>query len=387
MTVREDKRTGRWFFRTWVRFPDGRRIRVFGTPGVPGPYHDLKPNRGGALEAERRAIAKALTGQTIRPSSPAPDCPTIRQFVPRFMTGYAAAHKSGANTDKDHRLEAYILPCVIDDQGTQLGDVRLDQLRQEHVDRIVASMLAKPRPDGTIGLSRGTINNTTSVLSSLVGYAVTNKIIPDPELTYQIKEQDTALVAVARDDVDKLVAATRDARYEFAVLAASDAGLRIGEIRALERTYVNELAREITIAWSYDRAGVRSETKSWERRAVPMSERLWLAYRKVEERGPLVFAREDGAPLGYDAAAKEMRAIYKRAEVSRAGKELWHALRHTFGTELANSNTPIQTIRELMGHKSIETTMRYLHTTRDQKRAAVKTLGSQRAADPKTRVK
>lgn len=39
-----------------------------------------------------------------------------------------------------------------------------------------------------------------------------------------------------------------------------------------------------------------------------------------------------------------------------------HLLRHTFGTTLAkNNNVYIKTIQTLMGHKSLNMTMRYIH--------------------------
>ena len=64
MSVKRDVRTGRWFFRTIIHFSDGKR-RVFGTPGIPGPYHDLSPSKAGAEEAERRAIKAALASKPI----------------------------------------------------------------------------------------------------------------------------------------------------------------------------------------------------------------------------------------------------------------------------------------------------------------------------------
>jgi integrase len=371
MTVRKDPRSGRYFFRTWVRFPDGRRERVFGTPGVPGPYHDLRQTAAGAAEAERRAIVKALTGVDVKPVV-APLVPTVGEYVEAFMTGYAAAHKPSSRKDKQQRLDHDIVPL--------LGEVRLDQLRQEHVDRLVAKLLERK-------LARKSINTTTSVLSSLVGYAATNKVITDPDLRFQIAAQDTELVAVAPEHVDALIEAARmKPRYQLAIMLAADAGLRIGEIRALARADVNQISREIAIARSYDRSGQLTETKGWERRVVPMSARLWAAFVQLEERGPLVFSRLDGAPIGYDAVRDEVHEIYDAAGVV-APRMPWHALRHTFGTELANGGASIQTIREMMGHKSIETTMRYLHSTRSAKREAVKNLGSQRAADPKVSAK
>jgi len=32
MSIRRDKRFGTWFYRKWVAHPDGRKVRIFGTP-------------------------------------------------------------------------------------------------------------------------------------------------------------------------------------------------------------------------------------------------------------------------------------------------------------------------------------------------------------------
>ena len=60
----------------------------------------------------------------------------------------------------------------------------------------------------------------------------------------------------------------------------------------------------------------------------------------------------------------------------RKDKVVFHTLRHTFASWLAMQGTPIFTIKELMGHKSIEMTMRYAHLIPDQKKEAVKELES-----------
>jgi integrase len=41
----------------------------------------------------------------------------------------------------------------------------------------------------------------------------------------------------------------------------------------------------------------------------------------------------------------------------------FHDLRHTFGTRLADAGVDVVKIKELMGHASIVTTMRYIHAT------------------------
>ena len=368
---RKDKRTGRWFFRTWVHFPNGKRDRVFGTPGVPGPYHDLPPTKAGAIEAERRAIANILHGNSVHARVIA--VPTIRVYAKTLLEVQAAGDKPGSKRDKDQRLEHDILPAV--------GDLRIDELRQHHVDGIVATMLAR-------GTARKTVNNSLGVLSTLVLYAARNKVLVDPELTFSIPAQQAELEAVAPADVDLLVAASRDPRYTVALLLAADAGLRIGEIRALARADINELAREIGVSKSRDRAGELGDTKGWERRTVPVSARLWEALRAVPDVGPLVFSRRDGKPIGYDVVRDTIHEIYVRAKVT-APRHPWHALRHTFGTELGRAGVPPHVIQRLMGHQSIETTLRYVHLDRADKRRAIESLGvgSQWAAELKTRLK
>ena len=87
MSVRRDKRFGTWFYRTWVRTSDGRKVRIFGTPKADG----LPENRVGALEAERRAIARVLeTGEAKLVTK---EVPTIEEFHKVFLATSAIINK------------------------------------------------------------------------------------------------------------------------------------------------------------------------------------------------------------------------------------------------------------------------------------------------------
>ena len=280
------------------------------------------------------------------------------------------------------QIERLPLAHHVDLDAAAVDDVaprRLDALRQEDIDLLVARLLRK-------GLGRKTVNNVLAVLSSLVRYAVRNKVIAPVDLAFTIKLQEGELVAVASADVDRLVAAAGDSRYRVAILFAADAGLRVGEIRALRWSDVNEIARELSISQSYDRTGELTETKGWERRSVPISDRLWSALRVLKRVGSLVVSRLDGGPLGYDVVREVVRAIYTSAGVTIPPMP-WHSLRHSFGTGLANAGVPVHVIRVLMGHKSIETTLRYMHTDRDAKREAIAALRGSHVASSRASTK
>ena len=53
-------------------------------------------------------------------------------------------------------------------------------------------------------------------------------------------------------------------------------------------------------------------------------------------------------------------------------------LAYTFGTRLADADVDVVKIKELMGHASIVTTMRYIHATDQGKRGAIVVLSEYR---------
>ena len=61
----------------------------------------------------------------------------------------------------------------------------------------------------------------------------------------------------------------------------------------------------------------------------------------------------------------------------RANWVSFHTLRHTFASWLVMSGVPLLTVKELLGHKTIEMTMRYSHLAPDHKRQAAKIICSQ----------
>lgn len=76
----------------------------------------------------------------------------------------------------------------------------------------------------------------------------------------------------------------------------------------------------------------------------------------------------------------------KRAGLRRIG---WHTLHHTFASHLAMRGAPLKAVQELLGHATIQMTMRYAHLAPEVARDAVKLLDDRRgsgvAADAENR--
>src|SRR5262249_21714907 len=117
MSVRRDKRFRTWFYRKWVRTPDGRKVRIFGTPKSEG----LPENRKGAEEAERRALALVLeTGDPKPVVETKEEVATIEEFHKVFLATSSIINKPSSVDSKEKLLRFHIVP--------RLGHLRLDEV-------------------------------------------------------------------------------------------------------------------------------------------------------------------------------------------------------------------------------------------------------------------
>lgn len=142
------------------------------------------------------------------------------------------------------------------------------------------------------------------------------------------------------------------------VLIAAYAGLRAAEIAALELRDVTE--QIITV-----RGG-----KGGKDRAVPTHPDIWQAIRCLPA-GLIAAPCPDGrAPDGHWISQRGSEVI------TRLGyREItMHWWRHWFATSMLNAGVNIRVVQQLMGHSSVATTARYLHTSDRQRQMAISAL-------------
>src|SRR5690606_24621727 len=326
------------------------------------PYQELAQSKVGAQEAERRAIAQAVTGRPATPrQEPAKEVQTIASYAVPFFDLYAAAHKPSERRTKRRILDSHILPFF--------GEMRRDELRQDTIDAFAAAERKR-------GCSVKTVNNRLGALSSLVRYAVDNGVIPAPSPRLRFKKPGMAAesVAVGREDLEKLLAVAEEPRFRAALLLAAEAGLRAGEILGLQWTDLKD--GQLTVRRAIDAVNGEVITPKHDKvRSVPLSSRLAEALDGVPRRGIWIVSRLDGRVLRYAGLVDVMRDLYERAGVTRPPKPL-HCLRHAFGTEMAAKGVPLAVLQDLMGHSEIKTTLRYVHVNEQQKRTAIESVFS-----------
>jgi integrase len=118
------------------------------------------------------------------------------------------------------------------------------------------------------------------------------------------------------------------------------------------------------------------KTKNKKPLVQPMIEPLKVLLQELPRTSTYVFPGNDGKP--YKRIIKGFRAACQRAGIVDFRP---HDLRHTFGTHLIANGCDIRTLQELLGHKTLRMTMRYVQVITENKRRSMNIIGELFHAD------
>ena len=332
MVVRRDK-NGKWRYRKVVQLPDGSKTRIFGTPAINTKLE--------AERAEREHIAR-----TLNPPPKAKEVIRFKTFVQdKWWPTYpkAAGNRHTTVREKEQHLRLHLLPV--------LGELRLDQVRGEAVDRLFAALLDK----GLGAKSRKNVRATLRrILASAVEWDYLDAIPPLP----RIKVPDAKFDFFSKEETSQLLAAARGREAHLVLLFALRTGARAGEQLAFEWDDVDWRNGFVVFRRSSTDGRV-TPTKSGRERRVPITGELRAALRAHRHlRGPRVFCNEDGSPFSRWQLHERLWTACRRAGLR---KVRWHDLRHSFASQLVVEGVPLRQVQAWLGHSTIHMTMRYSH--------------------------
>ena len=220
------------------------------------------------------------------------------------MDGYARAnrHKPSSIASKEMIIRVHLNP--------RLGSRRLDAITNEHVQRLKRALGAK---------AAKTVNNVLTVLNVLLKTAVEWDILERMPCAIRLLPVPKSSAAFHDfDDYEWLVetASQTDWQTYLIVLLGGEAGLRCGEIMALEWTDVDLDKRQLCVQRS-DWEGHVTVPKGGRLRYVPLTVRLTAGLR--EHRHLLnarVLCQDDGSSLRRRLLQGYMTRAARRAEAT-----------------------------------------------------------------------
>lgn len=381
MSVRKDP-DGRWRYRVRLRLHDGTHVRISGTAPV------YENNEAACKRAEAEAIHAKLHESKQPPSKK--EVPTYDEwFNGRFWKEWVIGER---NKPSERRSKEIIFRVHL---KPELGHLRLDEINAEQVQKLRAKLVDEKK------LSDKRINNIMVVLSKSLRYAVDVELI-DKAPKCRVKRVERAEIEAWTFDeyVRILDAAKREGPFWYAAAClGGEAGLRIGEIRALRwREDVDMIARTVSVNQQMgngriDLGGGNAAVKQFTttpkgrtRRTIPMTGTLFAALKSLDVvREGYVVRNTDGTAMSDAKTSHETYRICRKAGLPERG---WHVLRHAFGTHAARFGVNPWQLMEWMGHKRIDETMGYVHLVERKPRPLPSELvaAGMKEMDPSNRV-
>jgi len=287
------------------------------------------------------------------------EVPTLEQFAPRFLEGHAAAnrHKPSGIAAKEMILRVHLVPAF--------GAKRPDAITTEQVQGLKRH-LSNRAPK--------TVNNILTVLNVLLRKGVEWEVIERMPCSVKLLPVPKGSAAFHDfDEYERLVEAARvlDPRTHLIALLGGEAGLRCGEMIALEWADVDLVHRQVCVSRS-DWNGHVTTPKGGRLRHVPLTRRLAAALGEHRHLRSLRVLCQDSA----EALTRQMVQTRARRASRRAGlvHDGVHILRHSFCSHLAMRGAPARAIQELAGHKELSMTQRYMHLSPAALDAAIRLL-------------
>jgi len=157
---------------------------------------------------------------------------------------------------------------------------------------------------------------------------------------------------LSQGEVDAFLQAVGHPVYLAIAMVLYGTGLRIDEALALEVKDIDGARGVLRV-----RHG-----KGNRAREVKLSPTLyqWLRNYWDKERPQLPYlftSRRTGRPPTQDAVRSAFAAAAEQARITKPVRP--HVLRHSFATHLLDAGTDVRVIQVLLGHRSLQTTMRY----------------------------
>jgi len=302
-------------------------------------------SRREAERAEARLKDAARTEARARAGQPARGL-TIASAVSRYWTEVGQHHTNSDSTLHDIAwLERHF------------GKARL---LASLTNQDVAAMVATRRTDG---VAPATVNRTaTARLRAIITRARDVWDEPVPRIAWKnhlLRERQEVLRELSNDEETALFAHLAPGYAEL-VRFSMLSGCRMAECLDLEWRLIDWHGGYIVITGKGDKT-----------RHVPLSDALrallWplaRAHARVFthriRRGSIHHKRGDIAPVEEEALNSHFARVCKKAKVVNFR---FHDLRHTFATRFLRATGDMRALQLILGHASIETTMRYAHVT------------------------
>jgi integrase/recombinase XerD len=161
---------------------------------------------------------------------------------------------------------------------------------------------------------------------------------------------------LSKEEMRKLLECCQSKKQHCIIELFYSSGLRLEELRLLKMTDIEASNNRIKVS---NGKGRRERYTILSKKCLE-NLRTYFRVSNVKPKVYLFEGQNPGKPMHPRSIQHSVNEAYKKAGLEHKSHRV-HALRHSFATHLLDNGVDIHTIKELLGHSKIETTMVYLH--------------------------
>jgi len=222
-----------------------------------------------------------------------------------------------------------------------LRQINEDKVRQFLDDRIASGKI-----------NYVTANNYIKYITTLINFGIRRKYLTTNPINGMKRYKSDAEVIprfLSKEEIARLLSASQGETLHIPIAISIYAGLRPAEARRVQLSDI-DLERDLLFV---------HKSKVGKPRSIPLHKNL----KKIID--PSAF------PLNFT----NFRRVFKRIKRKAGLLDIdWYTLRHTFASHLVMNGVDLVTVKDLMGHSSIKTTMIYSHLSKDHVKESINKL-------------
>jgi len=299
-------------------------------------------NRREAEKCRALRISEVMRGVFVKETNA-----TLEQLGERFMQ-HAKLHKRSWLRDEQ----------LLGDLKRFFGNPRLRDITTSRIEDFQKARSAE--------VSNATTNRATALLKRMYFLAEQWGLHSGNPVRFvrQLREDSFNPVTLSEEQEQRFLATAPEYIRDLVTLDLNT-GLRKSDLFGLKWADVDMERRELRIV-------VKKNRKLHE---LPLNEAAFGVLEKQKRTGDFVFINPlTGRPI------KDVRfALASAAKRAGLPKLNWHMCRHTIATRLLDITDAI-TVKEVLGHQSLNTTIKYTHPGRKKKQVAMELLRGGRVA-------
>lgn len=204
----------------------------------------------------------------------------------------------------------------------------------------------------------GRSNSTLNVIICALKFLF-NFVLPDCDIVLDFTNTRRPKIlpeVLSQEEVQRILCASNNIKHRVILMTAYSAGLRVSEIANLKIRHINSARMQIRV---FQGKGGKDRDTLLSKKLV---EQLRIYYAAYRPEGWLFNSKKTGGQMSIHSIQRIYYDAKRKAGIKR-GRGI-HTLRHCFATHLLEAGCDLRRIQMLMGHRSLSTTMVYLHVSR-----------------------